>query len=77
MIQGVDGENQLMILFLQKKYDKLHILTHAFWYKEAELDIGTRINEFVNHANVERYAFFKENITDLESIMKEEEVLHG
>lgn len=57
-----------------RQYDKLHILTHAFWYNDAELDITESVSQFVNHANYERYSSMADNITDIGSIMSEENV---
>lgn len=57
------------------EYDRLHILTHAFWYHEKEEDIVETVGRFIRSANLERYRQMAENITDLPSIMGEEEVL--
>lgn len=56
-------------------FNKLHILTHAIWYNENEMDIHESIKMFVNAANRQRYIAEHENITDLDSIMMEKEVL--
>lgn len=56
------------------QYDRLHILTHAFWYHDAEVDFHDTIASFINRANGERYSQLKENITDLHSVMGEDEV---
>lgn len=52
------------------EYKRLHILTHAFWYETEEENQHDTIEKFVNNANRERYLQLKDNITDLESIMK-------
>lgn len=51
------------------QYDRLHILTHAIWYNEVEMDIHDTIKNFVTSANKERYYQEKENIKDIESII--------
>ncbi|MBE6963507.1 MAG: hypothetical protein E7443_02760 [Ruminococcaceae bacterium] len=56
------------------EYDRLHILTHAFWYHEQEEDIAETVGNFVRAANGERYVQMKDNITDLASILREDEV---
>ncbi len=56
------------------KYDKLHILTHAFWYNEKEEDIKTSIKKFVLTAKYDRYNELDKNITDLSSILREDEI---
>ncbi|WP_293283578.1 hypothetical protein [Oscillibacter sp.] len=57
------------------EYNRLHILTHAFWYHEEEKDISQTVGDFIRSAHRERYRQMAENITDLESILSEEEVL--
>ena len=59
----------------EKKFDKLHILTHAFWYENENVGIQERIYSFINHANVERYMIMKENISDIDSIIKYSDVV--
>lgn len=56
------------------QYDRLHILTHAFWYHEQEQSISESIGAFIRSANKERYRQMAENITDMKSILNEEEV---
>lgn len=55
------------------EYDRLHILTHAFWYHEKDESIETTLGRFVRLANRERYEQMEDNITDLSSILKEDE----
>lgn len=57
------------------EHDRLHILTHAFWYHEKEEDIVETVKAFVRSANRERYWQMAGNITDLPSIIGEGEVL--
>lgn len=51
------------------KYDKLQILTHAFWYGEKEKDIHDTVKLFINSANRQRYEIYGDNFTDLASVM--------
>ena len=55
-------------------YDKLHILTHAFWYGEQEETIKEAIGRFVRSANTERYEQMAENIRAIEEILLRNEV---
>lgn len=57
-----------------EKYNRLHILTHPFWYGKEDRDITQTVRTFVNNANRERYFTFKNNITCIEDIMKESEI---
>ena len=56
-------------------HQKLHILTHAFWYGESQRPIEETVHNFVNRANRERYLQMQDNITDLEKIMLPQEVM--
>ena len=57
-----------------KKYDRLHVLTHAIWYNDFEKDLHDSIFDFVNAGNRERYIAEQSNITDLQAIMHENEI---
>ena len=50
-------------------YDRLHILTHAFWYHEENESMKDSLARFVHSANGERYDQLEENITDLSSVL--------
>ncbi len=56
------------------EHNRLHILTHAFWYHESEEDISQTVGSFVRAASRERYGQMAENITDIGSILKEDEI---
>lgn len=58
-----------------EQYERLHILTHAFWYHKEEKYLYDAVKEFVNCGNEDRYYILSQNITDLGSIMKAEEIL--
>ena len=53
------------------KHNRLHILTHAFWYHEQEETIEETVGNFIRSANRERYEQMREHITDLSSIIPE------
>lgn len=57
------------------KYDKLHILTHPFWYNNEDVTINKNIKKFINSACKDRYEYMKENITNIDEIISFEEVL--
>ena len=57
-----------------RQYKRLHILTHAFWYRETPEGIADTVGRFIRTANRERYAQMNENLTDLPSVLKESEV---
>ena len=55
-------------------YDRLHILTHPFWYHEQDRSIAESVGDFIRSAGRERYLQMAENITDIGSIIKEDEI---
>lgn len=57
------------------RYERLHILTHPFWYSETEEDIHQTVSQFVNGGNDFRYQVMASNITDISSIMTAQEVM--
>ena len=56
-------------------YNKLHILTHAFWYNKKEVTLETTIRNFITKAGLERYEILETNISDLQSIVKKDDVI--
>lgn len=58
-----------------EEYDRLHILTHAFWYHEDAHSMADSIAAFVRSAPHERYGGMKNNIRDLEAVLKEADII--
>lgn len=56
-------------IILSNEYNRMHILTHAFWYYDDKKSMKDIVLEFVNGANNQRYGNLKDNITDLENII--------
>lgn len=57
-----------------EEFDKLHILTHAFWYHNDDIGISDTVRAYILSANKERYSSMMTNIRDLETLMKAEEL---
>ena len=55
-------------------YDRLHILTHAFWYGDRERSLRESIGGFIQNAKFDRYSSMEKNITDLNSIIRRDEI---
>ena len=60
-----------------EQYEKLHILTHAFWYNEQEKNLQDSLLSFINSGNTERFFAMRENFTKLEDEISMEQVLGG
>ena len=56
------------------EYPNLHILTHAFWYSDEPSDIRATMAGFIRAAAPERYDMVADNFTDIESVVKKEEL---
>lgn len=50
------------------EHDRLHILTHAFWYHEEESSFEADILNFINRAGEERYKAFSNNIKEMPAL---------
>lgn len=58
------------------RYNRLHILTHAFWYdKLAGMGTREKLINFITHANEERYYSFKENFRNLDEFIMLKDVV--
>ena len=55
-------------------HNRLHILTHAFWYGKVEKSMADTIRDFVIDAMDDRYQQMSENITDLASVVRREDI---
>ncbi len=50
-------------------YQRLHILTHPFWYQERKTDMKEIIENFIKAACIERYKDLDDNLTNLDGII--------
>ena len=60
----------VQMIITSGEYNRLHILTHAFWYNQIEEDIKTSVQRFINNGNTCRYLNMKDNITNIDDILK-------
>lgn len=56
------------------KYDRLHILTHPFWYEKIDGCIENSLKRFIDSAASERYEHLADNIRGMEEIILREKV---
>ena len=57
-------------------YNKLHILTHAFWYHKDTSNIKNDIKNFIIDGKKDRYLSLMSNITNLSDIVEYSEVIN-
>lgn len=55
------------------EYERLHILTHPFWYHDEDRCIKEALYYFIKKAHMERYDELNENFTKLDEIIGREE----
>ncbi len=59
-------------IILSKRYNYLHILTHAFWYHETDVSIHQGVLNFIKAASRERLSTLQYNISNLDSILNDD-----
>ncbi len=64
----------LLDIIKSEQYNRLHILTHPFWYHEAEIPMETILVNFLKRANMDRYDNLNDNFTNLGEIISRERV---
>jgi hypothetical protein len=62
------------IVFYQQ-YEKLHILTHPFWYTEQKELCSNKLLSFITNANKERYEDMCNNFKEIDEFVKLEDIL--
>lgn len=63
-------------IICSRKYRKLHILTHTFWYHDREETLDETVKDFVFRGNCNRYDILLDNITGLNKIIHREELIN-
>lgn len=58
----------------KESYNKLHILTHPFWYSNKNETLKEKLISFIKNSKFERYNHLKENFRELEKVIKEVEI---
>ena len=66
-------ENVIEII-KNEQYDKLHILTHPFWYSDKVEETKDKLKYFVNEAKNDRYVLLNNNFRDLSEYIKREDI---
>lgn len=61
----------------RKEFDRLHILTHPFWYSVTEESLEYKLRAFLNHAAMERYDHLDANFRDLNKVLEREALTSG
>ncbi len=64
-------------IVMSRKYDRLHILTHPFWYSVTEESLEHKLIKFLNLASIERYNHLDTNFRGLNEVIKPEVLISG
>lgn len=74
----MNWRENLMDIIHSNQYNKLHILTHPFWYSTKNNEsMKEKITEFLQSAIIERYDHLNDNLTDLHQILVREDILRN
>jgi hypothetical protein len=57
-----------------KQYNRLHILTHPFWYTEQKMSCRDKLFSFVTAGNLSRYYALNNNFRDLGEFFQREDL---
>lgn len=58
----------------KESFEKLHILTHAFWYNREEKDLKETLREYISKGTIDRYDVLDKNFTRLEDVLSKEDI---
>lgn len=70
----MNWREDLSVVIKSGNYDRLHILTHAFWYSDKLETTREKLFQFVTAANIERYTVLDNNFRDLPEFLRREEI---
>jgi hypothetical protein len=59
-----------------KQYNRLHILTHPFWYTEQKMSCRDKLFSFVTAGNLSRYYTLNDNFRDLDEFLKRKDLIN-
>lgn len=57
------------------QHNKIHILTHPFWYSDNLENVQSKLKKFLNEANIYRYNLLDKNFRDLHEYIRLEDLL--
>lgn len=64
----------LKALIESGEHERLHILTHPFWYARRPETTGEKLLRFISDSKAERYDLMNANFRDLSEFVKKEEI---
>jgi hypothetical protein len=65
----MNWREDIIDIISSKKYGRLHILTHPFWYSNENQTMEYKLKTFLNEAIIERYLNMNNNFRNLEEII--------
>lgn len=57
------------------RYERLHILTHPFWYSSENETMKDKLKNFIKQSIYDRYDFINSNFTALDQVIHREEII--
>jgi len=68
----MNWQEDVFSIIQSKAYDKLHILTHPFWYQKTEMSMKDILEQYLSRKNDEMYYELGQNIRALDEIIPEQ-----
>lgn len=65
----------IMDIIENNKYNKIHILTHPFWYSDKVENIQGKLLKFLDEAKTNRYYFLYNNFRNLSECIEREDIM--
>lgn len=65
----------VMDIITCNEYDRIHILTHSFWYSNNNESIEYKLKSFLNNSVIEKYNYMNENFKNLDEFISKEDLL--
>ena len=64
----------VLSIIKSEEYDRLHVLTHPFWYDESEQTAREALKNFCESRTYACYDWMQDNVRDLEEFLKKSEL---
>ena len=70
----MDWKEDICCMVANHQYNRLHILTHAFWYGDTQKETKTILLDFIKSGAMQRYDSLNENFRNLNEFISAEEI---
>lgn len=71
----MNWREDVISIIMSNNYNRLHILTHPFWYSDKSETTEYKLKQFIRQANKKRYNNVFNNFRDLDEFVKAEDII--